>query len=508
MASFVCAAVVSAPPSAFPRQASGSLPHAVCSTQLVAPFSTEAERIPASFAQSAPSEAAHDALGPALPLHFEYALASASQKPASADGAASSPELEHATTVPRTRAAATISFIRARVNIARTSGVRVATYYARLAPRACVYTRGVSLGGRVFLASSVALVAACTLLTDLDGLTSPAAADGGTDGGSPDAADAADAAPVCAPGTDFVTDPKNCGSCGHDCLGAGCVASTCEPFVIASGIASWHVRVDATHVYLADPTSGQIKRVPKHGGSVEVLASSQSGLYEFVTDGDWVYFQTASGVARVRKVGGSVEVLSSRGNIGFIALDATYVYWSDGVSGPLASLQLNRAKKDGSEPTVLATGLYGTEAIAPSGDEVFFGENLTAGKESIRRVKIDGTGDTKLTSIGARRLVVDDSRIYFLNFNSNLVRSIPRDGGAITELGGRAVVTVGDIASDESALYWTAAADDGGVYRIAKTGGAVGVIAEPVRQPGGIDVDDLAVYWTVYAEKQVYGRRK
>jgi len=36
--------------------------------------------------------------------------------------------------------------------------------------------------------------------------------------------------------TDTQSDDKNCGSCGHDCLGGTCVGGKCQPFEIASGL--------------------------------------------------------------------------------------------------------------------------------------------------------------------------------------------------------------------------------------------------------------------------------
>jgi hypothetical protein len=51
----------------------------------------------------------------------------------------------------------------------------------------------------------------------------------GTGGASPDGGDAATAS--C---TNTDTDPKNCGTCGHDCLGGTCSGSICHPFLLGS----------------------------------------------------------------------------------------------------------------------------------------------------------------------------------------------------------------------------------------------------------------------------------
>src|SRR5580704_16226260 len=49
---------------------------------------------------------------------------------------------------------------------------------------------------------------------------------------------------------DTMTDPHDCGACGHDCLGAICLSGACRPVVLASGQAQpIALVVDATNVY-------------------------------------------------------------------------------------------------------------------------------------------------------------------------------------------------------------------------------------------------------------------
>ncbi len=73
-----------------------------------------------------------------------------------------------------------------------------------------------------------------------------------------------DAAPDSAPDacTDTQNDPLNCGTCGHDCQGAACVAGTCgsAPRVLASGQAPTFIAVDAENVYW-------INHLPQPAGS-------------------------------------------------------------------------------------------------------------------------------------------------------------------------------------------------------------------------------------------------
>lgn len=96
--------------------------------------------------------------------------------------------------------------------------------------------------GRAGLVAGSILIsaAACSLITSLDGLApsgSPQTQDGGSDQSitdapvSQDATDAADAS--CVP-VDAATDPKNCGRCGHDCLGGTCSNGVCQPVVLTT----------------------------------------------------------------------------------------------------------------------------------------------------------------------------------------------------------------------------------------------------------------------------------
>lgn len=59
----------------------------------------------------------------------------------------------------------------------------------------------------------------------------------GADGGVDAANDAVndtlgEGAPSC---VDLKTDPKNCGTCGHDCVGGACTAGSCQPTTLATG---------------------------------------------------------------------------------------------------------------------------------------------------------------------------------------------------------------------------------------------------------------------------------
>jgi hypothetical protein len=49
---------------------------------------------------------------------------------------------------------------------------------------------------------------------------------------------------------DFESDPRNCGSCGHDCLGGTCTKRACDPFVLVAGLSEpSNLTLGATRVF-------------------------------------------------------------------------------------------------------------------------------------------------------------------------------------------------------------------------------------------------------------------
>lgn len=82
-----------------------------------------------------------------------------------------------------------------------------------------------------------AAIASCTQFGAEDAQPAPGA-EGGTEDSTATLADAsgADGNETKDCGAVLATDPRNCGRCGHDCLGGDCTAGQCQPFVIAGGL--------------------------------------------------------------------------------------------------------------------------------------------------------------------------------------------------------------------------------------------------------------------------------
>lgn len=121
------------------------------------------------------------------------------------------------------------------------------------------------------------------------------------------------------------------------------------------------------------------------------------------------------------------------------------------------------------QPILLAAGLNWPNAAVVEGDRVLVGAD-----DGLYSVPKTGGGGQLLHAGTVRNVVVDEERIYWVDSVALEISSL--------EIGGaRATVHVSDLAqahglvADEGNLYWI----DGGVNRIAKTGGNPhGVIAE------------------------------
>lgn len=348
---------------------------------------------------------------------------------------------------------------------------------------------------------SLALVSACSITTDLDGLSggplSTDASDGGREAGNLEPP--VEAGPVCTAGQDFSADPKNCGACGHDCLGGQCFQSVCQPLLLASA-ATAHIKVDATHLYLADKNRRVITRVPKRGGAEETLASGQDGLYEFDINDTHVFFMSTYGVRRVAKTGGTVQDLIKTTEVRYIRVVGEDLYWS-GWNSSSSPSSLHRAALDGTGDTAIVKDKLGIETIDRDGDLLFYGENGqqdSSGPGSVHALDVSSGQDNALVNQKCRRLAVDATTVYFLDYYSPTVWSVPRNGGASQVLASSMNNTfAGDIVVDDRFVYWSVdnTGATGGVLRVAKTGGTVTPITT-VQQGVGVAVDDAAVYWS------------
>jgi hypothetical protein len=302
----------------------------------------------------------------------------------------------------------------------------------------------------------------------------------------------------------IVTDAANCGACGHDCLGAPCEGGHCQPIQLGMHKFVNTVQIAGGSLYLGVCLEDSpVLRMPLAGGAATpaatVAGAVASGVcaYSLAIAGDTLFWNEtdhtgatsivtnplgqvttptliaadaaaylmaatpafaywndgkAMALERVAATGGTVEMLYPM-QVQALATDDANAYFSDG-SGVFAVPHTGTA----------VTTLSPTEAvfaIAVSGSTLYLG-----GNPGVFSVPVTGGPAKTLSKTGAPGgLVVDATGIYFSDYGSDTINSMPLEGGAATVLASGQMLSTGPIASDALAVYYIANSQ---LFKIAK----------------------------------------
>jgi hypothetical protein len=288
----------------------------------------------------------------------------------------------------------------------------------------------------------------------------------------------------------------NCGACSHDCLGGSCVASACTPVVLADGQGTpWAIAVDGTHVYWSVWTNpGRIRRVPRDGGLVQTLATSEAlpdGLA--LTSSHVVWANTGGDTIRTVPLnGGAVETLatvSAGSKPAGVAVSDTHAFWTNWSTG-----NVQRVALTGGTPEDLSTGNSLPHRIATDGIYVWW---TNIGDNAVRRVDTGGGGGISVADgqDAALGVAIDSANVYWTNQGDRAISRSSFANGAITVLA-EAATTPAGIAVDDTYVYFTEGHPTGSVSRVLKTGGTPETLATNQGSPLYIAVDAVSVYWT------------
>jgi hypothetical protein len=367
------------------------------------------------------------------------------------------------------------------------------------------------------------------------------------DGGGPEAA------PACN-GADLTSDPKNCGTCGHDCLGGACAPmmgdagpigpSVCQPAAIVPSLAVgvWGLALTANSVYWTTAYANQVLTAQKDGGAVTVVAHDPDGgevssPEDIQVDEAFVYWMDSlsntnssvpTDVGRIARcpLSGCGDAASTvlATNIGYpvgMKVDDAGIYWAD-----YNSNGIQRANKfDGGSVHIFAVNNSANSIQDLSIDSQFVYWSTNG---DLDRVSMDAGGPdggpystlyTAPTGGGApfatTGIAVDDTNFYFVvNIYDGLVESIPKSGvgtGQPTKIA--SAINPYRITVDATNIYWVNQVPDtqtdpnnpapiylnGTIMTCPKTGcpasGPI-LLAQNQSWPMFIAVDDKAVYWT------------
>ncbi|HVH42326.1 MAG TPA: hypothetical protein VM925_08275 [Labilithrix sp.] len=226
------------------------------------------------------------------------------------------------------------------------------------------------------------------------------------------------------------------------------------------------IAVDRENAYVTTRVSagqgGSIVRIPLEGvGSSVVLASLEVAPFAIAIDDDWIYFtvRDRGTVHRIKKTGGAVETVAEQpehaNGAEAIALDADHVYWT-AVGGVF------RAPKAGGAAERIAEDDLGADALAVDSGEAFWIARGTTG---------DAEGALyKVATSGGRKIALGTGPIFMPTWAFSIAVS------------GR-FVFVPDPAR-------------GRVYRVDRTTGEIGLVAEQQAMPKALATDGSRVFWS------------
>jgi hypothetical protein len=334
------------------------------------------------------------------------------------------------------------------------------------------------------------------------------------------------------------SDPKNCGACGHDCLGGTCKAGVCQVVTISSSENKpTAIAVDSGstgnvywgNIYFgASANPQQIRVSQKSGGGATKLFdapnTTQGSLYPYITGvttaGNFVYWTVSSCDAKPQLVyfgakngtGGVQTVKDSNTNLGWInnvaiTSDSTNVYWvGSGCSGsePRNIVKATIGAATGStlllDNNNTAPGSLGI-AVEDGATGSIFWPNTNSG---LRKVSKDGTSNVQLDN-QAQTIAINATNVFY-SYKSSLFTK-GKDGKCGSS--GTCPILLATIPSTE--LITAVVVDDKNVYFNASTlGGSPtghtyavkvdGTQSTPVTLgagllPAAMAIDDVAVYW-------------
>jgi hypothetical protein len=400
---------------------------------------------------------------------------------------------------------------------------------------------------RVLLASALVLTGCSALIGVNDIFLDPNAVPGneggfeGSTGDGPITGDGGGDGGDCK--ADLQTDKKNCGRCGHDCLGGVCNAGTCEAFELASitdaplydVVTAKDYVFTTTRISLATQTGG-LWRIPKAGGAAELYVAQRYAEAVAVLD-DTVYFVVdeapavdpapfGGGLYKCPVLGPSpctptrIAVATTPGGL---TIDKPRVLYGDSVGGNGGLM----AYTPPGPPTVFRPGYGFSTHYFADGPAAFYTATITNNTpyrakvlELLPDASVDETYVYVNTYASNGSLFGNASFLLFAAYDykvtsGGVVRRIPRagSGGVPCDYGGTGNKRPYGVFADATRVYWT---NQGDGPDSPYTGGSLatcdvaGCCTTPTTlwtgdgEPTGVTADADAIYFVTSAKGSVW----
>ncbi|HSO40198.1 MAG TPA: hypothetical protein VLT33_47050 [Labilithrix sp.] len=372
-------------------------------------------------------------------------------------------------------------------------------------------------GTRLLVAAALALTGCSALIGVNDIFLDPSAGGGGPDGSlEGSTSDAPTTEGGGEGGTcngDLQVDKKNCGRCGHDCLGGDCKGGLCQVIALAGSVAGpGALALDDKNIYVATIGADTVLRVAKTGGATEVLVTGWQNMLGVAVSGSTLFWSAdgALGDAGDGNFGGvwkctlpactDKKLVSTVGRTRHLDVKNGYLYYA-------SESDVRRVKVDGTGDQSLVTGVNQPFAVAADATHVYYNSN----QNSLQRVLIAGGGDEPVGPLVASYVgfVAVDSQRFFWAYTDGAgkgtvlgaLKSAPATRTTYGEANFRSL----GVASDDTNLYWS---NDGTVTGTTSNGDGelltcpvAGCVGDPVRLAdklnfaGAIALDATAVYF-------------
>jgi hypothetical protein len=322
----------------------------------------------------------------------------------------------------------------------------------------------------------------------------------------PDAFGAADASALC---DDTESDPENCGSCGHSCVGGACKFGQCQAVTIGRANLLTSIAVDSKYVYVANRNPSGIyrfdKNAPAEEGRTEVVTSADVAYAYHVLAAEPDVFwadvgrlkSSAGGVLNIIPDSGAIGRLASDGTISFLArptdqptdvfVDGDTVYWGS-ITGLFA------APKTGGSVRRLEDGR--ADRITVDGDSVYVADFEYGRVWRIAKDANDGAGEVVAEVPQADCIDHDPDALYVcihdVNSGTNSAVARVTRNGEVSKIveGGRYIA---DLVLEPNHVVYADAAR--GLYRVPKDGSAAPTLLHEGR-PRRVVMDERAFYFT------------